>query len=140
MIYFVRRASRQSALKDEKDLVPYVNSEMFPLIGEVRERLNDGIAALNMTPRIVTASETLSVSDVVILVDAADGDVTLTLPAVSGSAGDMKWIKRVDLSANVVTIAAASSNTIEGTASITLATTWDAAKLSTDMIDMWLQW
>lgn len=140
MIYLIRRASRQTALKDDKSVVAYVNSELFPLVNEVRNRLNDSIIALNMTPVTVTADYALAREDVVILVDATAGAVTLTLPDIATALGEAKYIMKTDSSANAVTVAADSSDTIEGAASISISTQWDSALLSTDMEDTWLEW
>lgn len=140
MIYLVRRASRQTALKDEKSIGAYVNSELFPLINEVRNRLNDSIIALNMTPTEVAEDYSLLREDVVVLVDATAGAVTLTLPDIASTLGEAKYIMKVDSSANAVTITADTSDTIEGAASISISTQWDSALLSTDMEDTWLEW
>ena len=69
--------------------------------------------------RTVTASTAVNtLTDGVIVVDAAAGNVTVTLPTPGACHPNHFYIKRVDTSANVVTIAAAA--TIDGAASIGL--------------------
>lgn len=69
--------------------------------------------------RTVTASTAVNtLTDGVIVVDAAAGNVTVTLPTPGACHPNHFYIKRVDTSANTVTIAAAA--TIDGAASIGL--------------------
>lgn len=93
--------------------------------------------------KVTAATYTIKLDDDVILVDATANAVTLTLPSVginnysnSGLSGygigvrggGLPFtIKKVDASANVVTIAAASGENIEGAASISLSTQWSKA-------------
>jgi hypothetical protein len=70
----------------------------------------------------ITTSKTLKGYPFSYLIDASAGSVTVTLPTVISP--DMPlFLKRVDSSANTVTIAAPSGKTIEGAASITLTAT-----------------
>lgn len=69
--------------------------------------------------RTVTASTAVNtLTDGVIVVDAAAGNVTVTLPTPGDCHPNHFYIKRIDTSANVVTIVAAA--TIDGAASIGL--------------------
>lgn len=76
----------------------------------------------------ITTNTTLgSLQYINIYVDATSGNVTITMPTVASSSGaGLGWvvtIKRVDVSANTVTIqvAGGSGDTIDGSSSITLA-------------------
>lgn len=66
-----------------------------------------------------TANYTATTADHVIRVDATSGSVTITLPAAS-NAGALLRIKRIDGSANTVTVQRAGSDTIDGATSFTL--------------------
>jgi hypothetical protein len=70
-----------------------------------------------------TANYTAAATDHTILVDASAGNVTITLPTAASIAGREYCIKRIDTSANTVTIATTSSQTIDNAASDSLATT-----------------
>ena len=74
--------------------------------------------------RTVTASEALSKSDFTVLVNAAGGAVTVGLPAAASVAGQTFHIKKIDASANAVTIDAAGSETIDGAATKATSTQW----------------
>jgi len=60
-----------------------------------------------------TSNYTATTADEVILVDATNGSVTITLPTAVGNV-NMYDIKKIDTSANQVTIATTSSQTIDG--------------------------
>ena len=76
-------------------------------------------------PVTITATATLSSDYEIIFVNATSGNITLTLPKANILASYSVSYKvfRTDATANVVTIAAASGNTINGAASITVAGT-----------------
>lgn len=77
--------------------------------------------------RTVTANTAVNtLTDGVIVVDAAAGNVTVTLPTPGDCDPGHYYIKRVDTSANTVTIAAAA--TIDGAASIGLCNASALAK------------
>jgi hypothetical protein len=78
--------------------------------------------AANVTLRTATktTSYTVSSSDTAIFADATSGNVTITLPLASGLSGYRFYIKRVDNSANSVTITRTSTDTIDGQTSFTL--------------------
>ncbi len=71
-----------------------------------------------------TANYTLTLFDFVVTVDATGGNVTLILPAAA--IGQTYRIKRLDASGNTVTITAAGADTIDGAATVTLATQYAA--------------
>lgn len=79
--------------------------------------------------RTVTANTTVNF-DGTILVDATAGPVTVTLQAAA--LGDRVLIKKIDASANVVTVAAQGGETINGAANIPLAVQYAAADCITD--------
>ncbi len=72
----------------------------------------------------VTSSSTVNTDNDDYLVDATSGNITLTLPSASatGMKGKIFTFRRIDTSSNIVTIAAAGSDTIIGLASVLLNT------------------
>ncbi len=58
----------------------------------------------------------------VIFVDATSAAVTITLPAVASSKDRFYFIKKIDSSANAVTIDGAGSETIDGQTTIDITT------------------
>lgn len=71
-----------------------------------------------------TANYTATATDHTILVDATAGVVTITLPAAATNAGREYAIKKIDASANAVTIDANGAELIDGAATQALATQW----------------
>lgn len=93
--------------------------------------------------RTVTANYTVSDGDdELILVNASGsggaggGAVTITLPSAA-QRGRRLWIKKVDASANSVTVSAQAGQTIEGAASITLSSQYSGAVLMADGGTTW---
>ncbi len=70
-----------------------------------------GSGVLNVTS--ITGDTTLTISETVVLCDATAGAITVTLPAASGNTGRRFFIKKIDSSANSVTIEGSGSETID---------------------------
>ena len=74
--------------------------------------------------RTITASATVRIIDETLLVDATSGPVTVTL--ISAVATPNQYmVKKIDASANVVKVAPASGQTIDGSPSATLPLRWN---------------
>lgn len=65
----------------------------------------------------------------VVFVSAASGAVTITLPGAGPTEGRTMTVKKIDASANAVTIDGAGSETIDGAATKSLATQYKAYTL-----------
>ena len=75
--------------------------------------------------QVVTANTALAAgTPSIVFVDAASGNVTVTLPLIADVVGSdttkLLWIKRVDTSSNTVTVSAQTGETIDGAASFVL--------------------
>lgn len=75
--------------------------------------------------KTVTAAYTLTFEDFAIHADATGGAFTVTLLPAADARGRDYTIKKIDATANV-TVAADGSETIDGAASVTLSTQWQA--------------
>lgn len=67
----------------------------------------------------------------VVLVDAIDGIITIQLPQTSASIRKIT-VKKIDATANVVTVAAQAAQTIDGSTSYPLAAQWDKVTVTND--------
>jgi hypothetical protein len=76
----------------------------------------------------VTSDTTLTQAHYRVRVDASGGAVTITLPPASKFTGKVYRVKKVDSSANTVTIVPDGSDVIDGAASIVLAA-YESAQL-----------
>jgi hypothetical protein len=75
-------------------------------------------------------------SDYTIRADATSGAVTVNLPAATGS-GRIIRIKKLDASANVVTLAAAAAETIDGAASASLTAQYSTLSVQDVAAGVW---
>lgn len=88
---------------------------------------------------LVTVTTTYTVAALVYYVrcDATGGAFTVTLPPALNLQGRRILLKKIDASGNAVTIAAAGSDTIEGSATKSLASQWDKYHLISNGVDAW---
>ncbi len=88
---------------------------------------------------IVTVVTTYSVAALVYYVrgNATGGSFTITLPAAMNLQGRRILVKKIDSSGNAITLAAAGSDTIEGSATKSLASQWDHYHLISNGVDTW---
>ena len=83
--------------------------------------------------RNVSTSQTVLTSDYSILVDASSGPITITLlPAATPQLGQMFQVKKIDSSANAVTIKGNGSETIDGVNTQVFATQYEALLVQTN--------
>lgn len=87
------------------------------------------VAAPLVATRTVDADATLSLSDGLVLVDATDAAITITLPALPAAGGYVFRVKRLNAGANAVTVEAAEN--IDG-GSVTLANQYDGVEIIGD--------
>lgn len=88
--------------------------------------------------RSVASDGPITEADRFLLADASAGPVTLTLPPVSDNAGAIYSVKKVDASANAVTIAGNNGELIDGSAIQTLAAQYDALTVYCDGVDWFI--
>ena len=89
-------------------------------------------ATFNSLQTITAAADSLSTTDTTNLCDCTSNAIAITIPSGSTSqVGNEYVIKKIDSSANAVTITATGA-TIDGAATKTLATQYETAKLVSD--------
>ena len=79
-----------------------------------------------------TANYTLTTLDYTVLGNASTASFSLTLPTSVGATGQVYIIKKVDSTANTVTILTTSSQTIDGSTSKVLSYQYDGFQLQSD--------
>lgn len=72
-----------------------------------------------------------------VLVDASAGNVIINLPACSAAVSALYQFKRLDATANTVTINRAGGDTIDGAAAITLIEAFDFVEIRSDGVSTW---
>ena len=87
--------------------------------------------------RRVTASGNVLGTDYLILADATAGAVTVTLPKASDSLGRILLVKKLDASANAVTIDGDGTETIDNLASVAITTQNTTVRMLCDGLAWW---
>lgn len=82
-----------------------------------------------MAEKAITANYQMLDTDQVLMCDTSGGGFTVTLPPTSTLRRSPRWIKKVDSSANVVTIQGFGGQTVEFVSSLVLTVQGDAAVL-----------
>lgn len=86
---------------------------------------------------VVTKTTTYAATDGdCVLADATSAGFTITLPVPT--AGAQVWVKKVDASANVVTVAPHAAEDVDGAASETLSQPYQSRVLVSDGTDWWV--
>lgn len=75
---------------------------------------------------VVAYAGTIPAAASLLTVDATGGPVTVALPAASSAANREITVKKIDASANAVTLDGDGAETIDGTATQPLATQWES--------------
>ena len=79
-----------------------------------------------------TESYVVGATDSAIMADATDGNITVTLPAVATNKGRLLTIKKIDSSANTVTIDGSGSETIDGDTTKVISSQYDSITIISD--------
>lgn len=92
--------------------------------------------AVNLVAK--TGNYSATRADQFITVDATSAPVTITLPTAVTQKGLLIYIKKIDASANVVTVARSGSDTIDGDTTATMNARWTASGFVSDGGTQWL--
>lgn len=96
----------------------------------------DTAAGARNAPVAKTTTYTLATADSTVLADATGGAFTVTLPVAPG-AGFVYNVKKVDSSGNAITVAG-SSGTIDGAATVSIATQYVSLSFTFDGTNWWV--
>lgn len=107
-------------------------------IVELTKKLKIG-GALSRPSRTITTNQTATIeTDSVILCDATGGAITVTLPAAASSTGYQFDIKKIDASANAITIDGNGAETIDDAATATITTQYENVTVYCDGTEWWI--
>jgi hypothetical protein len=85
-----------------------------------------------------TANYTTVVTDTTILVNTQPQNVTVTLLTAAAVTGKLFTIKKIDSTANTVTISTTSAQTIDGASTFTINTAYSGVNLQSDGSNWWI--
>lgn len=108
---------------------------LVPRAGQARNLSINQYVSYQVTQ--VTASYTAAITDMAILVTTAASTIVVTLPKASVSKGVNYEIKKIDSGAGGVTVTAAGTDLIEGSATFALATQYKSVFLICDGVSNW---
>lgn len=94
--------------------------------------------ALSLARRTATATGAIGTTDCTVWADATTAAFTLTLPAASACFnGQVIAVVKVDSAAHTVTLAANGTDTVNGAASVALASAGNGGIFQTDAVSKW---
>jgi hypothetical protein len=108
---------------------PYNRASIYKAFSLIEMAMNRAADGYLFPITAVTASYTMTLNDSIVLVNATAGAITITLPLANECTQKRISIKKTDASANVVTIDGNGAETIDGTATKTLATQYKSYEL-----------
>lgn len=88
--------------------------------------------------RTIAADTALTNSDCLVLVDATSGNITVDLAPAASKEGTEVIIKKIDVSANTVTIDPDSAETIDGASTKVLTTQFEVLRIASDGVEWWV--
>jgi len=95
-------------------------------------------ASMSGTTAVASTPYTMLSTDSLILIDATSAAVTVDLIAVASHNGTPVTIKKIDSSANAVTIDGSGAETIDGSTTLVLASQYDSVTIQTDGTEWWI--
>ena len=124
---------------------PTLNSGEYGLETDTRRiKIGDGATAYTALAYITraavskTANYTLAIYDRGVFVDASGGAVTITLPTAASATDVEYFVKKIDSSANAVTIDGNGAETIDDATTQVLSSQYDAITLYSDGTEWWV--
>jgi hypothetical protein len=129
VIPFVRRR----AIARDEDLREVINREIVPGLVGTRNR-----AAQRLGYAVtVTADYEVESGVGLVLADATDGAITVTLP--DATAGEFEVVvKKTDSSLNLVTLSTGTTTTIDGASTQSIAAQWDSVTVQSDLANWYI--
>lgn len=110
----------------------YNRQTFYEIFRSIETAINSSIDGFLFPVTTTAASYTVTSNDCIVLADATGGAITVTLQAADQAKKKRIMIKKIDASANAVTIAAAGSDTIDGASTDSLPIQYDTMELASD--------
>lgn len=108
--------------------------KIWLLINQVSSSITLSVTSITDSDSPYTASST----DFLIVCDCTSGAITVNLPASNESLGRMINIKKIDSSANAVTVDGSGAETIDDSATLSISTQYDSYTLMNDQSEWWI--
>jgi hypothetical protein len=147
----LRSSGRQTLVRHESQVAGDVGSMGSIDLGDWNATAGDGWQVFGTLPSSAlpaggalsaqttkTANYTATSTDYFIFCDATSGNITITLPTAVGLAGKVYVIKKIDASANTVTIDGAGSETLDGATTIVIGVQYTSYSIVSNNANWWV--
>ena len=114
----------------------YNRQAWYDILSQIERNINKVDDAYLFASTSVTADYTVTINDSFLAVDATAGAVTVTLAPAAEFIGKRITIKKIDSSANAVTVS--GSETIDGAATQVITVQYDAICVMSDGTESWI--
>ena len=116
----------------EENELNAATNELQEEIDDMQESLSTGII------NISNDYNAGSTDNQIIIVDASDGDVTITLPQALDAADKTYYVKKIDSSNNIVTVDPYSDETIDGQPQLDITIQYECYKIVCTGVKWWI--
>lgn len=116
----------------------YNRQSYSKVLTELEKQLNRAADGYLNPVRRITTSDSMTLNDTIVLVDATAGNVTFTLQAALQWEQKRLVIKKIDASANTVTIDGYSTETIDGATTKVLSAQYASYELTSQGGAVWI--
>ena len=114
-------------------------NELDAVISELQEEIDDMQESLSTGVINISSDYNAGSTDnQIIIVDASDGAVTVTLPKASTAADKTYYVKKIDLSNNIVTVDPYSDETIDGQPQLDITIQYECYKVVCTGAKWWI--
>lgn len=147
----LRSSGRQSLIRHENQVAGDPGSMGSIDLGDWNATAGDGFQVFGTLPSSAlpaggalaaqttkTANYTALSTDYFIFGDATAGNITITLPTAVGLAGKVFVVKKIDASANTVTIDANSTETIDNALTVVIGTQYQSYSVVSNNANWWV--
>lgn len=118
--------------------LPANGPSWLPLFAKSIVEWLNRIAGRTGTTAGITADATLDALSGTVFADATAGNIVVSLPAAASVPGRIYTVKKVDASANTVTIDPAAAETIDGAATKVISAQWVSLTIQADGAEWFL--
>lgn len=99
---------------------------------------NKTLSGYRTSVRATSATTTLTATDTLLIANAASGAITVNLPTAASASGQVYSVKKIDASANAVTIDPSGAETIDGTATKIISAQYGSLTFQSDGATWWV--
>jgi len=116
----------------------YNRQSWFDMVNQIETLVNKFVDGYLFQVTSISADYTAHEADSIILADATSAAITVTLPPAAESVGKRITVKKIDASANAVTVDGNGSETIDDATTAVISSQYDSICLVSDNTEWWI--